>query len=208
MYPPKLFHSEDRDEALAIARAVRFATVAYVVDGAVEVVFAPFIVDDSGLETALVGHLLRSNPIRALTESGPLDCRLVFNAADGYLSPRIYAEKAATGRVVPTWNYVACQFEGALSQVADARLQPILETQIADYESMVGSDWVLADAPDDYVAQLKKAIFGVRFVARSCTVNKKLSQNKGAERPRIRDWFAGERAPHRVLRHWYDALDA
>lgn len=73
---------------------------------------------------------MRSNPLLEILSSGSLACRLVFQAADGYISLSVYVEKLKSAKVVPTWNYVACQFYGVLEQVPDRELLDLLAHQV------------------------------------------------------------------------------
>lgn len=205
MYPPRHFTSEALDEALSIAAEVRFATIVPLRGELCEAIFAPLITVRDGEGPAMLGHLLRTNPLRGLIADGPLPVRIVFHAADGYVSPSVYAEKAISGKVVPTWNYVAAQFEGLLETVAEEELMGLLERQVFEFESAVGSDWRLHDAPSEYLEMMARAIFGIRFTPRSWRVHKKLSQNRPQEMAVIRDWLAAQQGGQRSIAAWLES---
>ena len=113
-YPPEPFYSEELEKAVVVAERVKFASI-HPVDGTLcAPVFAPFISVRCVARAVFQGHLVRSHPLRELLMDGPLNCRLVFQAADGYVSPSVYEETPRSGKVVPTWNYVAAQFLGSL----------------------------------------------------------------------------------------------
>lgn len=193
-YPPAQFHNSHWAEARDIVRSVTLASI-FATDAAhCPVVFAPFIIDESTDETApgavFLAHLVRNNPLLDLLGDGAVPARLVFQAADHYITPSVYGEKPTSGRVVPTWNYVAAQFAGRLEKTPDAEVTAILERQVDMFETAHGSAWRLSDAPADYVARLAGAVFGVRFIAEHCTVHKKLSQNRADDLPAIRQWLA------------------
>ena len=38
---------------------------------------------------------------------------MIFQGAEGYITPNWYATKAQTGKAVPTWNYAWCTPTGA-----------------------------------------------------------------------------------------------
>lgn len=203
MYPPPLFKSDDLEEALAIAESVRFANVFFVgEDGNPAVVFLPFIVERGSGQGFLLAHALRSNPLRRLTAEGPLTARLVFNAADGYLSPSVYEEKARSGKVVPTWNYVASQFLVEMEAAPDDSLNDLLARQVEAFEADVGSDWKLEDAPEDYRDGLRKMIFGLRCRILEARAHRKLSQNRPGEMPNIRAWFERREEAVKGLAAW------
>jgi len=202
MYPPPHFNNQELDEAVAIAGAVRFATLMPMQGDACEAVFAPFMAANDVDGPLFLGHLLRTNPLRLLTEGGPFAVRLVFHAGDGYVSPSVYAEKPISGKVVPTWNYVAAQFTGQLEAVPDEELMALLERQVDDFEQAAGSDWKLHDAPGEYLDMMSRAIFGVRFTPTSWRVHRKLSQNRPAEAQSITDWLAAGHAKRRSIAGW------
>ncbi len=206
IYPPKLFHSDDLGDALAIAEAVRFANVFFQQAEVPTVVFLPFITAQEDSGPYLYAHLLRSNPLFAEARQGPVTARVVFNAADGYLSPSVYDEKKASGKVVPTWNYVASQFLVQIEIIPDDELEPLLARQVAAFEGDVGSDWELSDAPDDYVAGLKKMIAGLRCRIIEAHAHKKLSQNRTAELGNVEAWFERQSTDRRRLADWFERV--
>jgi len=204
MYPPPAFASDRLADALRVAELVRFAVICLVRGDLADLVLAPFIVAGPPDTPELHAHLARANPLRPLLEAGPLRCRLLFQAADGYVSPSVYAEKRRTGRVVPTWNYVAAQFEGELARVPDAELPALLAAQVSAFEADAGSDWHLTDAPPDYAARMARGVFGLRFTPERCTTHRKLSQNKPDEVAAVRAWLAQRAEPARSLAFWME----
>ena len=204
IYPPELFLSRDLDQALEIVSGVKFATICLVEGGLADLVFAPFMVSRMAVTPLLQGHLAKTNPLFTLLRDKPRACRLVFHAADGYISPSIYAEKQRTGEVVPTWNYVAAQFCGTLEQVPQEELMDLLEHQVTVFETSAGSDWQLRDAPEDYRQLMVDAIFGIRFHAERWAVHKKLSQNKPGEQDTVRAWIQRAVPRHKTLSYWME----
>ena len=75
----------------------------------------PLVLDrDAGPMGTLVGHLARANPhSRCLTADG-VEAMVIFTGPDAYITPGWYATKRETGKVVPTWNYVAVHAYGLL----------------------------------------------------------------------------------------------
>lgn len=210
-YPPPLFHDDSPDAALALAAVVRFATVAYVQDGEPAAMLAPFsigTVPGRDGQKMLFGHIVKSNPLFGLLSEGPAQVRLVFNAADGYVTPSVYAEKPISGKVVPTWNYVAAQIGGTMRLVDDSEMADRLRLQIDDYEAMAGSDWKFDDAPEDYLAMMMRQIAAVEVEPTDFRLHRKLSQNKGAERDAVRAWFERpDPRPGRIA-DWFDRFGA
>ncbi len=207
-YPPAKFASTDRADAVQIARATRFASLTAVRNGALLTVHLPLTLvgeaeGEAGGEARFVGHLLRSNPFFAAMEAGPVAARAVFLPAQGYVSPSVYAEKAASGKVVPTWNYVAAHLDGTMALGAPEDLAATLEAQAADYEGATGSDWKVADAPTDFVAGLARAIAGFAFTATAFQAIRKLSQNRPeADRAAVTGWLAQTRPASGAIDWW------
>ena len=203
-YPPELFSSEELQDAVEVAELVKFASI-HPVDGTLcDPVFAPFVCTNRNVPSPRFFAVIwcGSNPLLEILSSGPLACRLVFQAADGYISPSVYAEKLKSAKVVPTWNYVACQFYGALEQVPDGELLDLLAHQVRVFEQSQGSDWKLEDAPVDYLKQMASAVFGIRFTAERCRAHKKISQNRPSDRSAIIAWTQTLHTPFKSLAHW------
>jgi len=216
-YPPSRFATPERAAALEIARLTRFATLVAVADGELVTVHLPLTLLDGavdsgpgeGEEARFLGHLLRSNPLHAAMQKGPVQARAIFLPAQGYVSPSVYAEKAVSGKVVPTWNYVAAHLDGELRSEEPHDLLALLECQAGDYEAATGGGWQVADAPADFVEGLARAIAGFRFNARSFLAIRKLSQNRSwQDRAAARDWLAASRLPATDIAWWMDHVDA
>lgn len=138
----------------------------------------------------LRGHLARANPqtkslIEAVTKisSNKLqeEVMVLFNdPVHHYVTPKFYIEtKPSTGKVVPTWNYSAVQVYGTATifhESSSIESQEFLAKQIDDLskqseESVFGytgrngapKAWNVKEAPDTYVALLKKAIVGIEI---------------------------------------------
>ena len=137
----------------------------------------------------------------------PLQCRLVFQAADGYVSPSVYAEKRKSGKVVPTWNYVAAQFFGTLNIVRHQELLTLLENQVDQYEDSYGSDWRLSDAPPEYIEQLSQAVFGICFEPTRARTHYKLSQNRPSDQTAVIAWTRTLNTPYKSLAYWMNPSD-
>jgi transcriptional regulator len=172
----------------------------------------PWILDlkDANDETELGilrGHMAKANPhtksiIEAVQrravagESSTLEqeVSVMFTAsAHSYVTPQYYTEtKPATGKVVPTWNYVAVQVYGRLkvywdthSSETNSFLQNAVEdlTKHAEHNmkhQIKGKGaWEVSDAPDNYVTLLKKNIIGVEIEITRLEGKWKMSQEMG-----------------------------
>ena len=114
--PTRAVSDDNPERAFDVAEKVKFACIQPEDGTLCDAVFAPLVIVRRAGKVLLEGHLVKTNPLYELLMQGSLHCRLVFQAADGYVSPSIYAEKPKSGKVVPTWNYVAAQFFGRLKK--------------------------------------------------------------------------------------------
>ena len=127
----------------------------------------------------LVGHVARANPHSLFLMDGPLSALVIFTGPDAYITPEWYRTKEETGRVVPTWNYVAVHAYGTLRLNDDPRfLREHLEMLTHRHESGRARPWHVTDAPADYVAQQMKAIVRVELPIDRLEGKWKMSQNR------------------------------
>ncbi len=179
MHAAPAFRMADRDDMIAFMSARRFATL--VVGGPEGPVAAhlPLLVEQVGDGAiVLAGHLARNNPVGALAQSGGR-ALVLFHGADAYVTPSLYPSKAAHGKVVPTWNYVAVEAAGILTAVTDpAPLLAHVEALTGEMETGAAAPWAVSDAPDDYIHKLLAAIIGVRVAVDRIEGMRKLSQNR------------------------------
>ena len=201
-YPPELFSDDNPERAFDVADKVKFACIQPEDGTLCDAVFAPLVIVRRAGKVLLEGHLVKTNPLYELLMQGPFHCRLVFQAADGYVSPSIYAEKPKSGKVVPTWNYVAAQFLGTLKKVPDQDLIVLLEHQVDQFEHSQGSDWRLSDAPSDYIEQLSKAVFGICFEPTRARSHHKLSQNRPTDKMAVVAWTQNLHTSSKTLAYW------
>ena len=203
MYPPQRFSHTDLNEAVAMGGLVRFATIVTLKGTDILTVHVPLTRVEGGHQPEFVGHVARGNPLYAAMADGALPARLIFQPADGYVSPRTYGEKARSGKVVPTWNYVAVHLDGVLRpEDGEGALRRILDLQTTDYEGDGADAWALDDAPSDYIETMAVAIAGFSFQPSAGRVIKKLSQNKPGDRQGITAWLENSRAPHSSIEYW------
>ncbi|KAJ2969874.1 hypothetical protein NQ176_g8447 [Zarea fungicola] len=120
---------------------------------------------------------------------------VVFQPVQGYVTPRFYKEtKAATGKVVPTWNYTAVQIYGKAKVFFDpsAResqeflgkqindLTNHCETNIMGYTGQ-GSNpmaWKVSDAPERYIELRKRSLIGLEIIITRMEGKFKMSQDR------------------------------
>ena len=180
MYLPGHFAIDD-DEALAVVDARRAGTLVVGADGGFEASLLPWLLVRDGEQLRLRGHVARANPLARLVSPGS-PALVVFDAADGYVSPSWYPSKATDPRVVPTWNYVSVHLHGTVSVVDDpAWLRLFLEALTDVQERDEAEPWSVGDAPDDFVERMIRGVVGLEVTVARVEGKAKLSQNRRAE---------------------------
>ncbi|WP_395701803.1 FMN-binding negative transcriptional regulator [Aquabacterium sp.] len=184
MYLPRHFE-ETRPEPLhALMRAHPLGLLVTPGDDAGPVANSlPFLLDPTPTDEAPCGtllcHVARANPV--WREAPGAAVLVVFQGAQGYVSPNWYPAKAEHGKVVPTWNYSMVQARGRL-QVHDdpAAVHAIVSRLTTRHEANQPRPWAVDDAPPEFTATMLRAIVGLRIPLTSLVGKFKLSQNRAA----------------------------
>ena len=179
MYRPPAFAEDDPEILAAILAETRLATLISVLDGAPVVDHLPLLFDPHrGPLGTLCGHLARANP-QAAAETDGRAVTIVALGPDAYVSPSYYPSKHETGRVVPTWNYVAVHAHGRLRLFDDPDRLLALVTRLTDtHEAGRAAPWRVADAPEPFVRAQLKGIVGFEVEIERLDGKRKLSQNR------------------------------
>ena len=119
MYTPPAFRDDDRESLRATIRAARLANlVTATADGPLVTPLPLFLDESEGEHGVIYGHLAKANPQWRVPPLG--EGLAIFMGPDAYVTPAWYATKAETGKVVPTWNYVAVHAHGPVEFFHDA----------------------------------------------------------------------------------------
>jgi transcriptional regulator len=139
----------------------------------------PFLLDESaGPFGTLRAHVARANPQWQHLQNGA-KALIVFQGSDAYVTPSWYETKKEHGKVVPTWNYVSVQVRGTVKVMDDpAWLHSQLTALTAEHEHGRKAEWMITDAPDDFIAMQKRAIIGFEMVIDDIRGKWKVSQNR------------------------------
>ena len=122
-------------------------------------------------------HVARINPVWKRIEAGA-HVMAVFKGPDAYVSPSWYETKAETGRVVPTWNYLAVHVDGQASIFQEHAWLGNHLDQLTDLnEAEREPPWSVEDAPSEFTSRLVKAIVGIEFRIEALKGQVKASQN-------------------------------
>ncbi|MFV0408358.1 MAG: FMN-binding negative transcriptional regulator [Paracoccus sp. (in: a-proteobacteria)] len=136
----------------------------------------------------LRAHLARANPQLDQIRAGH-PVLVVFQGEQSYISPNYYATKPESGRVVPTWNYLMVQVNGASRLHEDADWLGIqTEALTAQMEAGQATPWSLSDAPDKFIDAQLRGIVGLEIDITAMRGKWKASQNRlAADRQSVAD---------------------
>ena len=178
MYVPPQFAIDD-EECFSLIE--RFPLGALVTHGAGGFVAShiPFVLDrGAGGRGVLRGHVARANAQGREGVDGSAGL-VIFQPAGAYVTPSLYPAKRDHGKVVPTWNYVAVHVSGTLTFTSDeAWLAAHLDHLTRHMEAGRAPEWAVSDAPEPYIAQLKRVIIGVELTISTITGAAKVVQHR------------------------------
>jgi transcriptional regulator len=178
MYLPK--HFEQTDPAALHALMAEHALATLVTSGEHGITADHVPLEFDASTQTLRGHVARANPLWRHAQGQPV--MAVFCGPQVYITPNGYPSKALTHKVVPTWNYTVVHAHGVLRAVEDAPWVHALVSRLTDHhESNQPKPWAVADAPDDYVQQMLRAIVGIEIPVTRLVGKWKVSQNHTLE---------------------------
>ena len=155
----------------------------------------PYLFDpELGGQGSLVLHVARPNAQWREPASG--EALFIVTPATDYISSLWYPSATASGKYVPTWDYVTLHIYGELIAHDDLDWTAMAaERLMAAHEDRIG----VADMPADYVAGQLRAIVGLQLAITRIEAKAKLSQNRTPEDVRgvidgLRDAGADESA--------------
>jgi transcriptional regulator len=179
MYLPDHF-AEPRVEVLhETIRQAGLATLITTGPGGLDASHLPLLLlPEPGPLGTLVGHVARSNPQWSATPEGS-EALAVFLGPDAYVTPSWYVTKQETGKVVPTWNYLAVHARGAVRFFHDRGRLLDLVTRLTDrHEGARLHPWKVSDAPAAYLDGLLDSTVGVELIVTRVEGKRKASQNR------------------------------
>jgi transcriptional regulator len=181
MYLPAHFREDDVAALHALIRDHSLATLVTLGPEGLVANHIPMVIDpDPAPWGTLRGHVARANPVWQSAAPG-VDALAIFVGPQGYVTPSWYATKRETGKVVPTWNYVAVHAYGPLRAVDDTRwLREFVTRLTARHEAGREPRWQVSDAPDDYIERQLKGIVGIEIPVTRFEGKWKVSQNREA----------------------------
>ncbi|WP_082140417.1 FMN-binding negative transcriptional regulator [Halomonas sp. PR-M31] len=179
MLVPSHFREEDQEKLQQYIREYSFGVLVVADGDSVDANHVPF--HFSASEEHPLGmlkcHVARVNPVWKKIEKGA-SVLAIFQGPNAYVSPSWYETKAETGRVVPTWNYLAVHVQGQVSIIQEHDWLKEHLNQLTDvHESGRENPWAVDDAPAEFTSRLVKAIVGIEIHIENLTGQVKASQN-------------------------------
>ena len=169
MHPNGQFHWDNAADLLAFAGQCAFARIFAATGDGLRVAHAPIIVRGGRLRF----HLARNNALIDHLDGGT--ALLLVEGPNAYVSANWYPDPRSA---VPTWNYVAAEFEGAVQRLARADLIALLDDLAETLEPRVGEDWTRAKMDAASFDAMLGAIVPFELTPTAIRATRKLSQNK------------------------------
>jgi transcriptional regulator len=181
MFMPDHFRVEDVAETHALMRAHPFAALVSATPGGLYGTHLPTVLKAEGTNGTIECHLARANPHWKDLAKGE-EAMMIFQGADGYITPNWYATKVATGKAVPTWNYAIVHAYGRPAIMNDKEWLRRHVTELSDQQERTEAHpWKVSDAPDSYIDVMLRGIVGFRFEITRLEGKWKMSQNREAQ---------------------------
>lgn len=177
MYVPTQFRIEDRAAIWTALRATRLASLVTCGSDGLMATPLPLILDETEGELGtLYGHIARANPQWKTDAS---EAMAIFMGPDAYVTPSWYVTKQETGKVVPTWNYVAVHAYGPVEFFDEPdRLLEAVTRLTRLHEANRREPWEVSDAPAQFIEGQLRGIVGVRLPIVRLDAKSKMSQNR------------------------------
>lgn len=177
MYIPPHFHEIEQAEINAIMENAPLACIVAQTCQGLVANHVPLLAAPDG---TLIGHVARANDMHHLIPDDH-EVMVIFRGDDAHVSPNFYPTKAENHRHVPTWNYQVVHVHGNIRFQHDTQAKHAavgLLTRIHERRVNGKSAWRMADAPEDYMAQMLDAIVALRIDVSRVHAKSKLSQNR------------------------------
>jgi transcriptional regulator len=185
MYMPAQFHETRTPVLHDLIRAHPFGVLITLDATGLVANHLPMEIDPAAGELGTLRcHVARANPVWK-THRPDAEAMAVFQGPQCYITPSYYATKAATGKVVPTWNYATVHAHGPLRVIEDAAwLRPLVERLTDRHEAARPAGetpWHVSDAPEAFIDTMLKAIVGIELPIARLEGKWKVSQNRPVE---------------------------
>jgi len=162
----------------ALLRARPFAALVTAGPSGLYATHLPTVLKDEGAHGVIECHLARANPHWKDIAAGG-EALMIFQGAQGYITPSWYPSKFEHGKVVPTWNYAIVHAYGrAVVMENKDWLHRHVSELTKQQEQFQTTPWALSDAPQSYIDSMLRGIVGFRFAITRLEGKWKMSQNR------------------------------
>ncbi|ARN79988.1 FMN-binding negative transcriptional regulator [Methylocystis bryophila] len=181
MYISPEFRETDGAAIRETIRAARLANLVTVTASGLIATPLPLFYDEAeGALGALYGHIAKANTQWQAPVMG--EALVIFMGPDAYITPSWYPTKQETGKVVPTWNYVAVHAYGTIEFFTEEeRLLDVVTRLTTLHESSRPEPWAVTDAPPDYIKSQLRSVVGLRMPISRLDAKRKMSQNRSKQ---------------------------
>ena len=181
MYTPPANQVTDPEALRAMIEGSRLATLVTATAEGILATPMPLLFEATeGPHGTLYGHLSRANEQWRMAPVG--EALVLFSGPDAYVTPSWYATKQTTGKVVPTWVYVAVHAYGPVEFFDDkSRLLDIVSRLTSLHEGGRAQPWAVTDAPEPYIQAQLRGIVGVRLPITRVQGKRKMDQAESLE---------------------------
>ncbi len=178
MYIPSHFQEKREDVLLRLIAENPLSVIVWQSsDGTAADHIPMFFKESESGNGCLIGHVAKNNPLWQYASDQ--EVLVIFQGANAYISPNWYATKQETGKVVPTWNYVAVHVYGKIRAIDDAKwILQQLTTLTSLHEQSQTKPWKITDAPSDYIERMISAVVGIKIEITKIIGKSKMSQNQ------------------------------
>jgi transcriptional regulator len=178
MYQPEHHRVDNLSLMHALMRARPFVAL---ISESAEGLYAthlPTVLKDDGPYGVVEFHIARANPHwKYLAERN--EALMIFQGAEGYITPNWYPSKAEHAKVVPTWNYAVVHAYGRPEVMQDTDwLRRHVAELTAQQERNEVKPWALTDAPETFIKVMLRCIIGFRLAITRLEGKWKMSQNR------------------------------
>jgi len=182
MYTPSHFINRDDVDSCSLIKTSPLGTLIALSTDGFEVNHIPFVIDiENDVAVRLRAHIPKANPMFDILTKSPVDCVVIFQGPESYVSPSWYATKKEHGKVVPTWNYKVVHVHGELNLKQD---QAWIVQQLNDLtnqnEASRSKKWSVSDAPESYLQKQLSVLVGLEVNISRLDSKVKASQNQPA----------------------------
>lgn len=158
MHIQPIFSIQKHSDLHTLIRAYPLATL-FSVAGA-DANLLPLYLQEDGANGRLSGHLAKDHSLLRTTPEGSA-VTIVFQSPNAYISPRWYVNGQRSGRLAPSWNYVAVQVRGNIRFLRDNQWMISHLTKLTvSQESGRKDSWSINEISPEFLENASERLVG------------------------------------------------